>query len=307
MSKRKQTKEPAVTPYPIRSRGTGCTTDPEPNEDPMSDHSDEEGISLENLDSNSSLTIGLLKHFIEKMGKNIAADINAQIDQKVGSIKQDISEIKTEMEKSNNAFDEMHSRISSVEDKVSSIENIGEELDTIRTEWEEAITEINMEACRARKNNIIIQGVKGGSKDQQVARQNFNRVCLENLKLSQEWLDNVDIDEIYHFTPKGGEGPWPLFVRFGKTKHRDDMFRAAPNLKGSKIVLRNDLAPCLLRKKKKLIKDSDKLKAAPLNHETRFRDSPYDVWLELLKPNGKDWAKWNGLIQKDAYVKSRSS
>ena len=238
------------------------------------------------------------------MQKNITTTINAQIDVKMEGIKDEISELKTQMEKSNNGFEEMHNRISTVEDKVNSLENIGEEIDSIRTEWNEALTEINIEACRARKNNIIFLGIQGGSKDQNVARQNFNKVCLENLKMSQEWLDKVDIDEIYHFTPKGGEGPWPLFVRFGKSHHKDDLFRASPNLKGSKIVMRNDLAPCLVRKKKKLYQDSIRLKAEPLNHKTRFRDSSFDVWLELLKPNGKDWAAWNGLFQQAAYVET---
>ena len=61
-------------------------------------------------------------------------------------------------------------------------------------------------------------------------------MCRENLKLSQDWINKVDIDEIYHFPPKG-DGAWPLFVKFGKAKQREDLFKAAPNLKGSKIYL----------------------------------------------------------------------
>ena len=122
-----------------------------------------------------------------------------------------------------------------------------EEVYDIKSEWEKTIKDMEKDACRIRKNNIIFHRVQGGSEDTNVALANFKRVCRENLKMSEDWIQNVDIKEIYHFPAKGGEGTWPLFVSLGKSKHREDLFRASPNLKGSKIVMRNDLAPHLLK------------------------------------------------------------
>ena len=279
-----------TTPYSINTRTserstTSPTTPPNKN---MEEEKLEEELNLDDMDDSSGLNIGLMKQFIKIMEKNITRNINAQIDIKVGGIKEDISEIKVQMEKSNGKFEEMQSRISTVEDKVNNLEQLGEEIDTIKTEWDDVLEEINIEACRARKNNVIIQGVTGGSKDVDIARENFNRTCKENLKLSQDWLDKVDIDEIYHFPPKG-DGAWPLFVKFGKAKLREDLFKAAPNLKGSKIYLRNDLAPCLLRKRKKLLVEQETLRANPHNYQTRMRDSAFDVWMDVLKPNETVW------------------
>ena len=296
MSRKKSTKETSASPYPISSRTT-CRTSPlqtEEIEDNVSDQTSEDGFSLDNLDNNSSLTIGLMKHFIEKMEKNITSNINATIDRKVGGVKDEISEMKVQMERSNGFYEEMQNRISTVEDQVHDLNNLGDEMENMRTIWNEAISEANLEACRARKNNIIFHGVTGGSKDTDVARKNFDRICRENLKMSQEWIDKVDIDEIYHFTPKKDEDPWPLFVKFGKAKHREDLFKASPNLKGSNIVMRNDLAPWLIRKRNILKTESDKLKLQPHNYRTRLRDSPFDVWVQILKPHAKKWVTWDG-------------
>ena len=296
MSRKRNNKEITPSPYPIRSRATDRNSfaplDSLPSS--MEEEFQEDSLSLDNLDNNSRLTIGLLKHFIEKMEKNITTNINATIDRKVGGIKDEIGELKVQMEKSNGNFEEMQTRISNVEDQVHNLEGIGEVVEIMKTEFDEAVNEINKEACRARKNNVIFHGVAGGSKDTVIARQNFDRVCLQNLKMSQEWLDKVDIDEIYHFPAKRDEDPWPLFVKFGKAKNREDLYKAAPNLKGSNIVMRNDLAPWLLRKRAILKTESDKLKLNPYNYRTRHRDSPFDVWVEILKPNATKWITWNG-------------
>ena len=58
--------------------------------------------------------------------------------------------------------------------------------------------------------------------------------------------------------------------------------------------MKNDLAPCLLRKKRKLAAHAITLKKAPYNYQVRHRDTAFDVWLEVLKPNETEWAKWEG-------------
>ena len=296
MSKKKSSKENTQSPYPIRSRASDRNSQypPEMSEEQVSNSSSDEEDVLNGLENSSPLTIGLMKHFIKEMEKNITKNINAQIDKKVDSIKEDIGGIKSQLDRSNGIFEEMQTRISNVEDKVQDLNKIELEIVKIRKEWEEALTQINKEACRARKDNIIIQGITNWSKNPDIAMQNFEKLCKENLKMSPEWMDKLDVDEAYHFPPKGGKGEWPLFVALGKSKQRSDIYKAAPNLKGTPFILKNDLAPCLLKVKKNLGDMADKLKAAPYNYQTKFRDSPFEVWLEIKKTNDKEWKKWNG-------------
>ena len=156
------------------------------------------------------------------------------------------------------------------------------------------LTEIDLEACRARKNNVIIKGIKGGNKEPEVAWANFNKFCEKELKLSKEWIEKVDINELYHFPAKGGEGPMPLFVSFAKSRHREEMYKAAPNLKGSDFSLRSDLAPCLLKTRKHLIAESAVLRKDPHNCNTKIRDSAFNVWMLVCRQNSNKWFKWKG-------------
>ena len=62
--------------------------------------------------------------------------------------------------------------------------------------------------------------------------------------------------------------------------------------------MQNDLAPCLIRKRKDLQKEANNLQKDPHNFQTNMRDSPFDVWLIVKKPNEKNWERWKGLSQK---------
>ena len=50
----------------------------------------------------------------------------------------------------------------------------------------------------------------------------------------------------------------------------------------------------LTEKKRKLAAHAITLKKAPYNYQVRHRDTAFDVWLEALKPNETEWAKWEG-------------
>ena len=102
-------------------------------------------------------------------------------------------------------------------------------------------------------------------------------------------MNDLDLKEDYRFPAKIGDEPWLLFVSFNKSLQREDFCKAAPKLKGKGIVIRNDLAPCLIAERNKLKKVSDKLKENPTNYRTKIRDTPFNVWLEVLKPGGKMW------------------
>ena len=290
MSRKKTSKDATPSPYPIRNRlaERNNITITDLADDIMSDSEDSEP-RLENLDPAAPLTIGLLIRLMKVMENNFSK----KLDRMVEDIREDVSQIKTHLEANNRVFEEFQDRIGIVEDKFEDVDTLKEEMTVFKKEWESTLTEFQKESCNARKNNIIFQGVKGGCKDPNIAMANFKRVCRENLKLSQEWVDNVDIVECYHFTPKG-DGAWPLFVKLGKTRHREDIYRAAPNLKGSKITMRNDLAPFLLRRRKKLIDKQTILRTQPYNYDTKLRDTAFKVWLEYKKPGEEEWESWEG-------------
>ena len=126
----------------------------------------------------------------------------------------------------------------------------------------------------------------------------FKTVCADHLKMSEEWIREVDITEVYRFPPKGGaeKDDWLLFVSLAKTRHREDLYRNAFKLKDTGISMCNDLAPCLVRVRKILSKEADKLKAEPYKFRTRLRDSAFEVWLLYMKPNDKEWTKWSAYV-----------
>ena len=163
-------------------------------------------------------------------------NFSKKLDRMEKDIREDVSEIKTQLENYNGTMEEFQDRLGEVEDKMVKVDTLEEEFISFRKEWESSLTEIQKEACNARKNNIIFQGVKGGSKDPKIAMANFKRTCIENLKLSQEWVDNVDIVEVYHFTPKG-DGAWPLFVKLGKYKSFKTWNQSKLNVKFGILII----------------------------------------------------------------------
>ena len=291
MNRKKPTKETPTTPYSTRNRKAE-KNNLEIAETDQSSDSDHLADPLDSLDENNTLIVGILKGMMDKMETNI----NKKIDRSREELKADVNMVKEHLEKYSEKMEEVETRLGDTEDRMDKMGEAIEEIFDFKAEWEKNLTDFNLDQCRMRRNNIIFHGVKGGSKNQTVAQSNFERVCRENLKMSNEWIENVDIIEIYHFPPKGGEGAWPLFVSFAKTKHREDLFRASPNLKDSGITMRNDLAPWLLRFRKKLIAASNTLKTDNPDIKTKLRDTPYKVWLLVKMPNNKDWETWKGRV-----------
>ena len=262
---------------------------------------------------NSPLTMGLMMELLKKLETNI----NARIDSKIDEVKMEVSSVKNHLANFDIKFEEVEQRIttnedliesvgtklndaqqriSSVEDQVHDLNALKTDFHAFRADWDQALTELELESCRARKNNIIFQGIPGGDKDPKKAMQTFMTLCRYKLEMSEEWLSKVDINECYRFPPKGGDGSWPLFLSLAKSRHREDLYRAAPKLKDSGIQMRNDLAPCLQRKRKLLIEDSITLRNATNNCDTRLRDSAFKVWMIFKRPNGKEWETWKGKL-----------
>ena len=241
---KKTTKEPAASPYPTRARSNSITVS-ELADEIMADDTELDGSQRPESESPGSVSINLLK---ERMSR-VTSNINGQMERMLGGIREDVSQIKEQLEKYNQNQEEFEERISNVEDKVEAFQEVGKNLDTLKVELKQAISEINFESCRARKNNIIFHGIPGKTKDPKVAMDTFKSVCADKLKMSSEWIREVDITEVYRFPPKGGadKDDWCLFVSLAKTRHREDLYRNAFHLKDTGISMRNDLAPCLLR------------------------------------------------------------
>ena len=222
MNRKRAGKDTPTTPYSIKTRTTDrVNTSTMGTPDINAPDSEEEEI-IETLDPPNAKMIELMQKMIDKLEVNI----NTKLDRSVNEIKEDVSKIKEQIENYNGKFEEVQNRLGDCEDRVDKMGEVIEEVYDIKTEWEKTIKDMEKDACRIRKNNIIFHGVQGGSKDTNVALANFKRVCREYLKMSEDWIQNVDIKEIYHFPAKGGEGTWPLFVSLGKSKHREDLFRA---------------------------------------------------------------------------------
>ena len=312
MSKRKPG-QTSASPYPTRNR-TGdknSVTVTDLVEDIMGDRETDLANRTEDLEPQSSVTWGLLKEMLTSLKDSI----NENTNNAIGAVKTEVSQIKTQLEKYNDNLEEVQNRVgqveerveqqsenleevqnrvSEVEDKVEGIKELRAEIAALKKEQASTKKEREAEACRIRKNNIIINGIAGTSKERKDVRKAFNKFVLEGLELSQEWLDNIEIEEIYRFPSKKTEDPWPLFIKLSKIKYKEDMYRAAPNLKGKGFNMRNDLAPHLLVERNKLQAESRRLKGDPLNLKTKIRDTATKVWMEIRKNDKDEWKPWDG-------------
>ena len=287
MPNKKVTGKSTPSSYPTRSRigEKNSTTVSDLAEELMENNSDsEDGID------ESSISYRLVKNLITK----VESSIKAELYKAVGEIREDVSGIKVQLEQYNESLTEVKERISCVEDKVEKLQDVGKNLDEFKKQWEGTLTQVNMDACRLRKNNVIIHGIKGGTSDPDIAMKNFEHFCEVGLKMPKEWIENVELVDCYHISPKGGEGNWPLFVTFSKSRYRADVFKSAHNLKGTDYFMKNDLAPWLLKIRKHLIDQSDLLKKDPHNCDTKMRDTPFKVWMIYKRPRTSKWLTWKG-------------
>ena len=111
-------------------------------------------------------------------------NINLILNKKIDEIKADVGQIKEHLENNNGRFEEMENRISEVEDKVNDINEVTTEVDRLRATLDNYMSQTNLDAMKARRNNMIIQGIPGKSKDTNVAMASFLTFCKDNLKLS---------------------------------------------------------------------------------------------------------------------------
>ena len=287
MSKKKQT---TLTPaMGLRPRASDKSNPPiaaQPSDPPV--ESDAELNIDVGEDDDSPVTMKALKSVLLSLQDNI----NKSTQDTIRELRQDVSEVKEKIDTSNERFEEAENRISALEDKIQVTEDVSTEVDTLRTKLETAIRNYDKDACMARKDNIIIKGIPGKEKTPRIARQTFNNLCLNQMKLSAEWVKEADIKEAYRFPAKNKKDPWPLFIRFGKSIEREDFFKATPNLKGTGIQVRNDLAPCLVAERSRLIVISNGLREQSVNYDTKIRDTSFEVWLEVKKPDSDKWDRW---------------
>ena len=235
------------------------------------------------------MTYSLFKELMKEMRD----DINNNTDKKVNAITQDVSYIKNSLTTFGEKMEEAETRIGEAEDRIDKIEEIGGEINNFREVFENSLDQTNREACIARKNNVIINGIagdpKGGRKE---AMASLKKLCIVDLKLGEEWFAEADVVEIYRFPAKKKTDHWPIFVRFGDISFKDDMFKAATNLKGTSISLRHDLAPWLIVERNRPIKILTRLRKEPQNLLTKLRETPFKVKQVTRKNAEEEWKVW---------------
>ena len=258
----------------------------------MSESSDTEVANLEDTETvDNTVTWQRIKELVVTMKDSI----NDNTNQAIGEVKSEVSHIKVQMEKYNGTIEEVQGRVSQVEDKVEKMEDLRSEVETLKKYHADHIKEMNKEVCRVRRNNIIINGIPGTSKNKQDAKKAFEDFIIDGLELGTEWLKKVEIEELYRFpAKKTEETSWPLFVRVEKVKYKEEMYKAAFKLKDKGFSMRNDLAPWLLVKRSKLYIESKRIQESPHNLKTRMRDTYDKVWLKVRKTVKDEWKTWDG-------------
>ena len=262
MSKRRNTRDPLGTPYRNKARsadrvGNETITVSDLLEDVLA--GPDSGKST-GLDNSSPVTIDIIKELMQKLEGNI----NARTDSKVDEVKNEVVHVKSHLDKFSDKFENMHERINNIEDQMEDFTQLESDLTSFKDQWDTSLSEINLEACRARKNNIIFQGIPGGNKDAKKSMNTFLKLCSDTLEMPKRWIEEVDVNECYCFPPpppphKGGKGNWPMFLSLAKSRHREDLYKNAYKLKDSGIYMQDDLAPCLTRKRKDLQKEANNL------------------------------------------------
>ena len=249
MSRKRQTTLTGSTPISTRTRVT------ERNSFLALEDELPEEQSQEAPKTGTPVTMESIQELINVMQANIRRDT----EEIIGELRKDVNNLKERIDSSNDRFEEAENRISNIEDRLYDIEENNSDTEELKSTLKVAIANYNIDACRARTNNVIVHGLPVKSKDTKVAMKTLNNLCTETMKMSQEWFDKADIKETYRFPAKKTTDPWPLFVSFNKTAYREEFYRNAPKLKGTGIVISNDLAPCLIVEKKRLQKIGDSL------------------------------------------------
>lgn len=210
------------------------------------------------------LSLMASKEYIEKsLSKLVSADF---VNDKLDSLRRDLgSEIKSEMEKMSdqlkcvndkllktvNEIEELKNTNSDIEENMKRMqeENVrikqkNEELEELMFEREKRmkaneVTLNNLEQY-TRKNSIRIYGIEDKNKDETMEQSRSLVIKLFNDKLSIK-LTNKDIDIAHRLGQFSKEGNRPIICKFVSRSTKFDVISARRQLKGSAIVIREDL------------------------------------------------------------------
>ena len=180
MSKKKSGRDTSASPYQTRAKSADRSdreviTVSELMQDIMSDSRESDSPRTDN---SSRLTIGLMRDLMKEMVTNI----NDRIDKKIDEVKVDMGQIKSQFERFNEKFDDVQERISNVEDKMEGLSTFETEFHAFKKDLNENLTQIQLNQCRAYKNDIIFHGITGGDQDTKKALQTFLDLCTNTLK-----------------------------------------------------------------------------------------------------------------------------
>ena len=234
-----------------------------------------------------------IRESVDKVQTNLQA-IESKLDNSLDMFNEKMNVVNENFIKLDNRMEEAETRIVEVEDGVEKLQALPPEVEVIFGHIDKIYSVLQIDACANRRNNIIINGIPGKKATIKEAETTFRNLCRNEMKLGEVWANTVVLNEVYRFPAKDKKSEsWPLFVSLSSLSRKDEFFKATPNLKGTGIFVRNDLAPHLLEEKSELHKKANKLKVAPYNFRTKVRDTYNKVWLEYLREGDTKWKVWN--------------
>jgi len=190
--------------------------------------------------SNSNYIKDLLKlqeETIKSFFKSFVETTNSRID----SLLKEVQGLKTSLEFS-------QKDLKSIMDA-----NPSERLKNLESKMETMIEKADDLENRSRRNNLCFDGVdemQFGRETWEQCEGKLKDIVFENLEIE----DEVQIERAHRVGRKRDDGkPRPIVAKFLNYKDREKVLKARKKLKGSKIVIREDVSERVKAKQKELI------------------------------------------------------
>lgn len=223
--------------------------------------------------------------FVNQKFKSLKEDLGKEIKVELDKVYEQIRKVKDTVKKSVSEIEELKNMQSDMEVKVSRVESDYKEIKKKNLELEELLHEreirlksheimINNLEQYTRRNSIRIYGLPDDKNESvEESREQVLKMCNDKLKIK---LSQVEIDIAHRlgkFTPDGNR---PIICKFTSRMRKRSIISVRKLLKGTSIVIREDLTT-------KTVKLLEKLSA---------RDDVSNVWSDegkiiALLLNGK--------------------
>ena len=128
-----------------------------------------------------------------------------------------------------------------------------ERLGAFETKIEALVDKVDDLENRSRRNNLLFEGIDEDNFRRETwkqAEEKLQDIISNNLEIN----DELPIERAHRVGKKRDDGkPWPIAAKFLNYKDREKVLQARKKLKGSKIVIREDISDKVKAKQKELI------------------------------------------------------